>query len=85
MLIDCETCEVRGDACGDCVVTVLLGAPPEGVELDADEAPGPRGAGRFRARPAAATRPGRGGDSRAVTRPTVRSRRVELLLLHDLG
>ncbi len=34
MLIDCDTCEVRGLACGDCVVTVLLGAPPEGVELD---------------------------------------------------
>jgi hypothetical protein len=35
--IDCDTCEVRGIACGDCVVTVLLGAPPDGVELDADE------------------------------------------------
>jgi len=32
--IDCDSCEVRGLACGDCVVTVLLGAPPEGVELD---------------------------------------------------
>jgi hypothetical protein len=38
VLIDCETCEVRGHACADCVVTVLLGAPPEGVELDAEEA-----------------------------------------------
>ena len=38
MLIDCETCAVRGDACADCVVTVLLGAPPEGVELEPDEA-----------------------------------------------
>ncbi len=28
MLIDCDTCAVRGPACGDCVVTVLLGAPP---------------------------------------------------------
>lgn len=37
MLIDCDACEVRGLACGDCVVTVLLGAPPEGVELDAAE------------------------------------------------
>lgn len=37
MLIDCDTCEVRGDACADCVVTVLLGAPPQGVQLDADE------------------------------------------------
>lgn len=37
MLIDCDSCEVRGAACGDCVVTVLLGAPPEGVHLDAAE------------------------------------------------
>ena len=37
MLIDCDACAVRGPACGDCVVTVLLGAPPEGVELDAAE------------------------------------------------
>ena len=36
MLIDCDSCEVRGLACGDCVVTVLLGAPPEGVHLDGD-------------------------------------------------
>ena len=28
MLIDCDTCTVRGQGCGDCVVTVLLGAPP---------------------------------------------------------
>ena len=27
MLIDCGTCVVRGDACNDCVVTVLLGPP----------------------------------------------------------
>ena len=33
MQIDCETCPVRGDACGDCVVTVLLGPP----ELDERE------------------------------------------------
>ncbi len=34
MLIDCDTCTVRGTGCGDCVVTVLLGAPPgwEGVD-----------------------------------------------------
>jgi hypothetical protein len=37
VLIDCDRCEVRGLACGDCVVSVLLGAPPDGVELDADE------------------------------------------------
>jgi hypothetical protein len=44
MLIDCDTCEVRGLACGDCVVTYLLGATrvatAEGVgpvEFDAQE------------------------------------------------
>ena len=37
MLIDCDTCQVRGPACGDCVVTVLLGAPPEGVVIDDDQ------------------------------------------------
>ncbi|CAN5595927.1 hypothetical protein BH24ACT13_BH24ACT13_08590 [soil metagenome] len=34
MLIDCDSCEVRGHACGECVVTALLGAPPAGVDLD---------------------------------------------------
>jgi hypothetical protein len=34
MLVDCDNCVVRGSACGGCVVTVLLGAPPSGVELD---------------------------------------------------
>lgn len=28
MLIDCTTCVARDHACGDCVVTVLLSAPP---------------------------------------------------------
>jgi hypothetical protein len=37
MLIDCDTCAVRGHGCADCVMTVLLGAPPAGVELDATE------------------------------------------------
>jgi hypothetical protein len=36
VLIDCDTCEVRGPACGDCVVTVLLGPLP-GLELDPAE------------------------------------------------
>jgi hypothetical protein len=35
--IDCDSCAAKGPACGDCVVTVLLGAPPEGVELDEAE------------------------------------------------
>jgi hypothetical protein len=34
LTVDCDTCSVRGLACQDCVVTVLLGAPPNGVELD---------------------------------------------------
>lgn len=35
MIIDCDSCEVRGLACGDCVVTALLGAPP--AEFDDGE------------------------------------------------
>ncbi|WP_072806314.1 hypothetical protein [Rhodococcoides yunnanense] len=27
MIVDCGDCKVRDVACGDCVVTVLLGAP----------------------------------------------------------
>ena len=34
MIVDCDRCVVRGDACGECVITVLLGAPPGGLELD---------------------------------------------------
>ncbi len=37
MLIDCDSCAVRGLACADCVVTVLLGSPPAGGELDETE------------------------------------------------
>ncbi len=41
MLIDCDTCTVRGDACSDCLVSVLLAAPSPpglvGVELDGAE------------------------------------------------
>ncbi|MFN2537457.1 MAG: hypothetical protein ABR549_04795 [Mycobacteriales bacterium] len=37
MRIDCDTCAVRDVQCGDCVMTVLLGAP--GVyEVDPGEA-----------------------------------------------
>jgi len=35
--VDCEGCTVRPQACGDCVVTFLLGSPPEGVDLAPDE------------------------------------------------
>lgn len=34
--IDCDTCLVRGLACHDCVVTVLLGPPPE-LMIEDDE------------------------------------------------
>jgi len=37
MIVDCDRCAVRGGACQDCVITVLLGAPPDGVELDGAE------------------------------------------------
>jgi len=50
MLIDCDTCAVRGPACDDCVVSVLLAGPgvhahgeppapvaPPAPELDAAE------------------------------------------------
>ena len=37
MIVDCDRCEVRGDACGDCVITVLLGSEPGGVRFDATE------------------------------------------------
>lgn len=36
VIIDCDSCVVRGLACGDCVVSVLLGAPPA-IELDVSE------------------------------------------------
>lgn len=34
--IDCDTCVVRGLQCHDCVVTVLLGPPPE-LTIEDDE------------------------------------------------
>jgi hypothetical protein len=33
VIIDCDSCQVRGLACGDCVVAVLIGPPA----LDAEE------------------------------------------------
>lgn len=36
VIIDCDGCVVRGLACEDCVVSVLLGIP-ENVEIDALE------------------------------------------------
>lgn len=38
-IIDCDACTVRGDACHDCVVSVMLGGPPETpIEPDAHRA-----------------------------------------------
>jgi len=44
MLIDCDTCSVRGQACGGCVVSVLFGeappavaSPPPGAAADGTE------------------------------------------------
>ncbi len=37
MLIDCDGCAVRDLACGDCVVTVLLGLPGARPEVDEGE------------------------------------------------
>lgn len=41
MIIDCDSCDARPTACGDCVIGVLLGAPSESgtsvVQLDAPE------------------------------------------------
>ncbi len=37
MIIDCDTCSVRGAACRDCVMTVFLSSPPQLVDLDEQE------------------------------------------------
>ncbi|MBU6245227.1 MAG: hypothetical protein KGP12_08440 [Actinomycetales bacterium] len=40
MLIDCDACAVAGPACGDCVVSVLLG-PPAGARVEIADEHGP--------------------------------------------
>jgi hypothetical protein len=40
MIVDCDSCAVRGNACGDCVIGVLLGMP----EVRAEGEPLPSGA-----------------------------------------
>ncbi len=57
MHVDCDTCAVKGAACSGCVVTVLMGSTPDGIEWDETERAGAGRAGRFRARPAAAAGP----------------------------
>ena len=40
MIIDCDRCEVRGAACQDCVVGVLLGIPAvRGAESERSDGP----------------------------------------------
>jgi ferredoxin len=36
MLIDCDTCKVRGQACGGCVVNLLFGQAPPVTDAGAD-------------------------------------------------
>ncbi|MEE9963993.1 MAG: hypothetical protein K4304_02735 [Propionicimonas sp.] len=35
--VDCGTCRVRGDACAECVISVLLGPITDEVKLDEQE------------------------------------------------
>ena len=37
MLIDCDACVMRGPGCRDCVVSVVLGMPPEQTSLRVDD------------------------------------------------
>jgi hypothetical protein len=37
MLIDCDSCTVRGAACAGCLVTALIEAPPAVAELTTAE------------------------------------------------
>jgi hypothetical protein len=39
MIIDCDSCEVRGVACGDCVIGVLLGTPVPRSSAEAADVP----------------------------------------------
>ena len=62
MLIDCDTCTVRGAGCDDCVVTVLLGAPPGWRGSDPTVVPLTR-------RPSVGDRPAGRATARAVADP----------------
>ena len=71
MLIDCDTCTVRGTGCADCVVTVLLGAPPGWQSADPVVLPMPA---RLRSGPAA-----RGGAVAGCAHDEVERRAVRAL------
>ncbi|WP_369133177.1 hypothetical protein [Modestobacter sp. I12A-02662] len=66
MLIDCDTCTVRGQGCDDCVVTVLLGAPPGWRGSDPSVVPLTRRAERPPHEPTVADAPGRTDAGREV-------------------
>ena len=73
MIIDCDTCAVRGDACGDCVVGVLLGTPA--VPGRGHGTPAGSSAGREPAGP---------GDPLPVEFGPVERRALEVLADHGL-
>lgn len=35
--VDCDRCRARGPGCPDCMVTFLLGGPPDDVSFDPEE------------------------------------------------
>ncbi len=37
VVIDCDTCAVRGRGCPDCMVSFLLDGPPDDIVLDGEE------------------------------------------------
>ncbi|WP_300018702.1 hypothetical protein [Pseudonocardia sp.] len=43
MIVDCDSCEVRGNACGECVIGVLLGVPGVPQRPSAPDEPAPGG------------------------------------------
>jgi hypothetical protein len=68
VLIDCDTCTVRGHGCDDCVVTVLLGAPPGWRGSDPSVVPLTRRAERAAPGTAPVDAPGRPAAARDVRR-----------------
>jgi hypothetical protein len=65
MIIDCDSCEVRNIACDDCVVSVLLAAPPAArsgdIEWGEDESGALRALAQVGLVPPVRMRSGRGG------------------------
>ena len=76
MIIDCDTCVVRHQACDDCVVGVLLGLP-EVPARDGDVAGGPGEPGRPR-------EPAEPGAPLPVEFGPVERRALEVLADHGL-